>query len=322
MICLKHWLQLQKIHESEVNVRCILQVPPSDSQDTELDVYNDMMAAETLDMIYKSWDGREKGPSLVASTQSNSLATIDDDIDSIITKSRNSDSEFKKVKDELLPLLVAKVAKSQEGWPLKEFWERKDEILHEEALFPFKKNIAVAAQFRLQAVSAFQASDGQTSQAMYTLNFVPETVADSTYQAVRRFFAPADMALHHNLQIRNKKGRSDSYCLKLVSFGAGDKSQGGAQWQKWDDARSGDEDRTDHTFINAKRLTSEGPGPKLAEQLFLAAASSQLDRTSSKKRTDAGLYGDGTGLGIANWKNCLACQNSEAVRPNSGIPRK
>ncbi|KAG7403804.1 hypothetical protein Forpe1208_v016322 [Fusarium oxysporum f. sp. rapae] len=321
--CLEHWSELQTIHESEVNVRCILHNPPSDSQDTELGVYKDIMHAKNLDMIYTSWNRRVCSATHVASTQRNPLTTIDDEISRIITFSQeNPDVQLKKVKDELLPFLVATVAKSQEGWPLKEFLKRKGEIFDEGSLLQLHKFVALAAQFKLQSVSAFQASGERTSQALYTVNFLPDMVANATYDAIRGFFTPADMALKHKLKAGDKKGRSDSYCLKLVSFGAGDAAEGGALWQQWDDACHGDEDRTDHTFINAKRLLSEGPGPMLGQRIILAAAMSDLDRTSSKKRTDAGLYGDGTGLSFEDWKNCLACQNYEAVRSSSGKSRK
>ncbi|KAI3572154.1 hypothetical protein IWW34DRAFT_764880 [Fusarium oxysporum f. sp. albedinis] len=281
------------------------------------------MHAKNLDMIYTSWNRRVCSATHVASTQRNPLTTIDDEIGRIITFSQeNPDVQLKKVKDELLPFLVATVAKSQEGWPLKEFLKRKGEIFDEGSLLQLHKFVALAAQFKLQSVSAFQASGERTSQALYTVNFLPDMVANATYDTIRSFFTPADMALKHKLKAGDKKGRSDSYCLKLVSFGAGDAAEGGALWQQWDDACHGDEDRTDHTFINAKRLLSEGPEPMLGQRIILAAAMSDLDRTSSKKRTDAGLYGDGTGLSFEDWKNCLACQNYEAVRSSSGKSRK
>ncbi|EWZ78411.1 hypothetical protein FOWG_17340 [Fusarium oxysporum f. sp. lycopersici MN25] len=286
-------------------------------------MFGDMMYAKNLDMIYKSWDKRDCSPIHAASRQRYSLTTIDDEIGKIITFSQATpDADINKVKSELLPFLVATVAKSQEGWPLKEFLKRKGEIFDEGSLLRFSKSVALAAQFKLQSVSAFQASGEGTSQALYTVNFLPDMVANATYDAIRGFFTPADMALKHKLKTGDKKGRPDSYCLKLVSFGAGDAAEGGALWQEWDDACHGDEDRTDHTFINAKRLLSEGPGTMLGQRIILAAAMSHLDRTSGKKRTDAGLYGDGTSLDFADWKNCLACQNYEAVRSSSGKPRK
>ncbi|KAF5253169.1 hypothetical protein FANTH_1923 [Fusarium anthophilum] len=320
--CLEHWFNLQAIHGSEVNVRCILYYLPSDSQDAKLGVYLDMMYAKDLDMIYKSWGKRDCSP-IAASRQRYSLTTIDEEIGEIISFSQKTpDADMNKVKSELLPFLVAAVAKSQEGWSLKEFLKRKDEILDEGSLLTFPKSVALAAQFKLQSVSAFQASGAGTSQALYTVNFLPDTVANATYDVIRRFFTPADMALKHKLKTGDKKRRSDSYCLKLVSFGAGDAAEGGALWQEWDDACHGDEDRTDHTFINAQRLLSEGPGITLGRRIILAAAMSHLDCTSGKKRTDAGLYGDGTSLDLADWENCLACQNYGAIRSSSGKPRK
>ncbi|KAH7461707.1 hypothetical protein FOMA001_g18841 [Fusarium oxysporum f. sp. matthiolae] len=323
ILCLEHWSKLKAIHESEVNVRCILRYTPSDSQDKKLGVYKDMMDAKDLEKIYESWDKRDRSPIHAAPRQRHSPKTIEDEIGKIITFSQTTpDADINKVKSELLPFLVAAVAKSQEGWSLKEFLKRKDEIFDEGSLLPFSKCVALAAQFKLQSVSAFQASGEGISQALYTVNFLPDTVANATYDAIRGFFTPADMALRHKLKTGDKKGRSDSCCLKLVSFGAGDAEEGGALWQEWDDACHGDEDRTDHTFINAQRLLSEGPGTMLGQRITLGAAMSHLDRTSGKKRTDAGLYGDGTSLDLAAWNNCLACQNYGAVRSSSGNPRK
>ncbi|RBR26531.1 uncharacterized protein FIESC28_00648 [Fusarium coffeatum] len=311
--CLEHWSELQMIHGSEVKVRCILHDRPSDSQDTKLGVYKDMMYAKSLNKIYDSWNRR--GFVHTAFTQRNFLATIDDEIDKIIKFSRqNPDAQIGKVKDELSPFLVATIAKSQEGWSLGEFLKRKDEIFDKRSLLPYSKSVALAAQFKLQSVSAFQASNEQTSQAFYTVNFLPDMIANVTYDAIRGFFAPAEQALKKKVKIGDQKGRSDSYCLKLISFGSGNTAEGGAQWQQWDDAYHGDEDRTDHTFINAKRILVDGPGPMLGKRVILGAAVSHLDRTSSKKRTDPGLYGDGTDLDIEEWRKCPACERFQAVR--------
>ncbi|KAG7403152.1 hypothetical protein Forpe1208_v016438 [Fusarium oxysporum f. sp. rapae] len=250
--------------------------------------------------IYRHWKNFE------SSTQSKPRTEIDEKIDNIIIQSQKSDSEFGKTKDELLPFLLAKVAKSQEGWLLKDFLKRKNEIFHDNNLFECSKNTAITGQFKSQSISALQASTAPTSQALYALNFVPETVANTTYNTVTGFFRPAIEALRKSPNIRSNNARVDSYSTKLVSFGIGNKPKSSDQWQQWDDAKSGKEDTTDYTFMNARGFNSKGPGPNFAAQMLLAAASPDLDR----KKDDPGLYGDGADLSIEEWKNCPACRSS------------
>ncbi|RYC80451.1 hypothetical protein BFJ63_vAg16663 [Fusarium oxysporum f. sp. narcissi] len=295
-----------------MNVLCILHNPHSGSQDTKLGAYLDIVAAKDMATIDRHWKNFQD------SMQSKPRTEIDNKIDSIIAQSRKSDSEFGKTKDELLPFLLAKVATSQEGWPLDEFLKRKDEIFHKDNLFDCSKSIAMTGQFKSQSISALQAIRGQTPQAVYALNFVPETVANTTYNTVRSFFHHADEALRQNWNIRSKNVRVDSYSMKLVSFGSSDKPQRGNQWQQWDDDKSGNEDTTDYTFMNATRFNSEGPGPNFAEQILLAAALQDLDRNNN----DSSLYGDGIDLSREEWKNCPTCRSSKAVHSGADLLSK
>ncbi|EGU72064.1 hypothetical protein FOPG_18440 [Fusarium oxysporum f. sp. conglutinans race 2 54008] len=305
--CLEYFLKLQKIHPFELKVRCILHNPYSGNQDTNLDVYMDIMAAKDMTTIVSHWEKFQ-----------NPRTEIDENIDSIIIESPTSDSEFGKTKDELFPFLLAKVATSQEGWPLDEFLERKDEIFRNDNLFPCSKGPAITGQFKVQSLSALRAIRRQTPQALYALNFVPETVANTTYNTVRSFFQPVDEALQQNSNIRRNNARVDSYSIKLLSFGSRDKPQRGNQWQQWDDDKSGNEDITDYTCMDATRFNSEGPGPKFAAKILLAAASPDLDR----KNYDSGLYGDGTDLSLEEWKNCPACRSSKAAHSGASLLSK
>ncbi|KAG4269113.1 hypothetical protein FPRO04_12236 [Fusarium proliferatum] len=253
------------------------------------------MAASDITTIARLWE-----------TSGNAHTEIDEQIGSIIGSSQGLDSEFTNVRDQLYPLLLAKVATSQEGWLVADFLEQKDEILHDGNLFPCLKGPAIVGQFKVQSLSALQAIEKQTPQPLYALNFVPENVSNAIYNTAKGSFRPVDEALQQNSHGWSKNSRSDFYSLKLVSFGSRSKPQRGNQWQQWDDARSGNTDITDYTYMNAEMFMTRGPGPRFAANLLLAAASPALDR----KNLDSGLYGDGVDWSFEEQNNCSACHSS------------